>query len=156
MARRKKTRKEGFNTEDTESGEHGGPRAKSGHEIGWYFLDSRRIGAYCRRTLVGTPGASHFSQVLHRRANGASPTLREVCEWRDAERASNVLRRAACQPESPGGHHYVETVSGPACDCDGSSSCTGGSSADGTDADGVHVCKPVQCAAGELGGVLGG
>jgi hypothetical protein len=77
---KEKTRKEGFNTEDTESGGHGEHRVKSGHEIGWYLLDSRRFGAYCRRTLVGTPGASHFSQVLHRRANAASPTLREICE----------------------------------------------------------------------------
>src|SRR6266404_7483769 len=84
-------------------------------------------------------------------------TSREVCELGDPERASNVLRRAACQKrESPGGHHYVETDSGPACDCVGSDSGTGGSSADGTDADGVHVCKPVQCSAGKLGGVLGG
>src|SRR6266404_2002824 len=83
-------------------------------------------------------------------------TLREVREFRDEDRASNVLPRAAHQRESPGGHHYVETDSGPACDCVGSDFGTGGSSADGTDADGVHVCKPVQCSAGKLGVVLGG
>src|SRR5882724_322429 len=41
--------------------------------IGWYSLDRGRVGAYCQRTLVGTPGASHFSQVIHRRPNPASP-----------------------------------------------------------------------------------
>src|SRR6266403_4250027 len=122
-----------------------------------YSLDRGRVGAYCQRTLVGTPGASHFSQVLHRGPNAVSPPLREVCEVGDTERASNVLRPAACQKrESPGGHHHVETDSGPACDCVGGDSGTDGSSADGTDADGVHVCKPVQCSAGQLGGVLGG
>src|SRR6266481_6008539 len=37
-----------------------------------YSLDRGSVGAYRQRTLVGTPGASHFSQVIHRRANAAS------------------------------------------------------------------------------------
>src|SRR5882724_9511095 len=125
--------------------------------IDCYLLDRGRVGAYCQRTLVGTPGASHFSQVIHRGPNPAFPHSARSLRVGGDRASFQVLRRAACQKrESPGGHHYVETDSGPACDCVGSDFGTGGSSADGTDADGVHVCKPVQCSAGKLGGVLGG
>jgi len=30
-----------------------------------HSLDRGRMGGYCQRTLVGTPGASHFSKVTH-------------------------------------------------------------------------------------------
>src|SRR6267142_4249225 len=123
--------------------------------IAWYSLDRGRVGAYCQRTLVGTPGASHFSQVIHRRANAApTPCAKSASSGTRSELPSIAPR--GLPEESPGGHYYVETDSGPACDCVGSDFGTDGTSADGSDADGVHVCKPVPSSAGAVGGVLGG
>src|SRR6267143_2464536 len=82
-------------------------------------------------------------------------TLREVCEWSDEERPSKVSPRRGL-PESPGGFNNDETDSGPAFDCVGSDFGTVGSSPNGTDADRIHICKPVPNPTGELGGVLRG
>jgi hypothetical protein len=92
---------------------------------------------------------------LPTRQNAVSPHHPRSARVNDEEGPSKVLRRGACQRESPGGLND-ETDSRPAFDCVGSDVGTGGSSPNGTDANGVYVCKPVPSAAGELGTILGG
>jgi len=48
-------------------------------ELIWYLLDSGRVGAYRQRTLVGTPGASHFPRLSIEDRTLHPRTLREVC-----------------------------------------------------------------------------
>src|ERR1700676_1411516 len=117
-------------------------------------MDIGRGGAYRECPLLGPRGGSHFSQVTYTRANAVSPHPARRLGY---ERRGATFQRIAPRdlPVTSGGTNNEEADSGPACDCVGSDACAGGSSPDGTDADGVYVCKPVPSAAGELGGILG-